>query len=198
MALPVRSGHRSARNHRLVSRPFRRACEMNTCRVCQSENLLMYLPLGSHPPANAFLRADQLAQRETSFDLDTHVCLACGLVQIPDKIPPGFFEHYLYVPSASETMKNHFADFAAAIRRRFLNDGQALLVDIGCNDGLFLSSAHQLGIATLGIDPAANIAELAKQKGLKVVTSYFSPQIAEQVRAQHGPAQVIVTTNTLN
>jgi SAM-dependent methyltransferase len=157
----------------------------------------MYLPLGSHPPANAFLRADQLNQPECSFDLATHVCLRCGLVQIPDKVPRGFFEHYLYVPSASDTMHRHFAQFARQLSERFLSHAD-LLVDIGCNDGLFLSAAHNMGIRTLGVDPALNIAELARQKGLSVVTRYFNPETAEHILATHGKAQVIVTTNALN
>ncbi|MBZ5604306.1 MAG: methyltransferase domain-containing protein, partial [Acidobacteriia bacterium] len=103
-----------------------------------------------------------------------------------------------YIPSASDTMHRHFGQFAAGIRERFLGEGKSLLVDIGCNDGLFLSAAHQMGIRTLGIDPAANIAELARQKGLSVVTRYFSPETAAYVLAEHGPAKVIVTTNTLN
>jgi len=168
------------------------------CRACKRPDLLRYLPLGPHPPANAFLRADQLAQPEPSFDLDTHVCLGCGLVQIRDQVPVGFFDHYLYIPSASDTMHRHFADFARGVRDRFLPGADSLLVDIGCNDGLFLGTAHNMGIRTLGIDPAANIAELARQKGLNVVTRYFGPQTAADVLAGHGPANVIVTTNTLN
>ncbi len=168
------------------------------CRACKHPDVFAYLPLGSHPPANAFLREDQLNQPEPAFELETHVCLACGLVQIPDRIPAGFFEHYLYIPSASDTMHRHFAGFAARIRERFLPDAKSLLVDIGCNDGLFLGAAHSMGIRTLGIDPAANIAELARQKGLNVVTRYFGPETAEHVLAEHGPAKVIVTTNTLN
>ena len=140
----------------------------------------MYLPLGSHPPANAFLRKDQLGGGEPSFDLDTYVCLGCGLVQIPDNVPPGFFEQYLYVPSSSETMKSHFAGLASIVQDHFLREG-GLLVDIGCNDGLFLEAAHRRGIQTLGIDPAANLAEFARQKGLKVVTEYFDPQTADRV-----------------
>lgn len=171
---------------------------MNICRSCQNSGLMMYLPLGSHPPANAFLRADQLNGSESAFELDTHVCLKCGLVQVPDRIPSDFFEQYLYIPSASSTMHRHFAQFAARIRQQFLSGAQPLLVDIGCNDGLFLSAAHQMGIRTLGIDPAANIGQLAREKGLTVVTRYFSPETAAQVRNEYGPAQVIVTTNTLN
>ncbi len=169
-----------------------------TCRACKRPEVFLYLPLGSHPPANAFLREDQLSAPEPSFELNTHVCLCCGLVQIPDQIPPGFFEHYLYIPSASETMQRHFADFARRIRERFLADSESLLVDIGCNDGLFLGAAHKMGIRTLGIDPAANIAELARQKGLNLVTRYFGPETAANVRDKHGAAKVIVTTNTLN
>ncbi len=168
------------------------------CRACKHPDVFMYLPLGLHPPANAFLRADQLNQQELAYELDTHVCLNCGLVQIPDQIPAGFFEHYLYIPSASDTMQRHFADFASRIREKFLSDSESLLVDIGCNDGLFLSSAHGMGIRTLGIDPAANIADLARQKGLNVVTRYFGAETAATVLAAHGPAKVIVTTNTLN
>lgn len=167
------------------------------CRACKCENVMMYLPLGSHPPGNAFLRAHQLDQPECRFDLDTHVCLRCGLVQIPNKIPRGFFEHYLYTPSASDTMHLHFAEFAKRVRERFLNDAD-LLVDIGCNDGLFLSAAQGMGIRTLGVDPAANIAELAREKGLSVITRYFNPETAEHILATHGKAQVIVTTNALN
>ncbi len=168
------------------------------CRACKHPDVFMYLPLGLHPPANAFLRADQLNQQEPAYELDTHVCLNCGLVQIPDQIPAGFFEHYLYIPSASDTMQRHFADFASRIREKFLPNSESLLVDIGCNDGLFLSSAHGMGIRTLGIDPAANIADLARQKGLNVVTRYFGAETAATVLAAHGPAKVIVTTNTLN
>src|SRR6516225_161135 len=157
-------------------------------RACRSEKTLMYLPLGSHPPANAFLRADQLNQPECSFDLDTHVCLNCGLVQIPDKVPAGFFERYLYIPSASQTMHRHFTDLASRLRERFLQDGDPLVVDIGCNDGLFLSAVSQMGVRTLGVDPAANIAEMAREKGISVVTRYFSPEVAAQIVAEHGQA----------
>jgi SAM-dependent methyltransferase len=171
---------------------------MNTCRACLSGQLLMYLPLGLHPPANAFLRAEQLRERELLLDLNTHVCVHCGLVQIPDQIPAGFFEHYLYVPSASDTMHRHFDEFAQRIRQRFLPGERDLLVDIGCNDGLFLNAVREMGVATLGIDPAANLTKLANQKGIATITGYFGLETGVSARSQYGPAQVIVTTNTFN
>lgn len=171
---------------------------MTVCRACQRSNMLMFLPLGSHPPANSFLRPDQLAQPEPSFELDTHVCLDCGLIQIPDRIPANFYRQYLYIPSASSTMHRHFADFAERLKVRFLPDPDSLLVDIGCNDGLFLKAAQDLGVRTLGIDPASNIAEMAQAKGLQVVNEYFTRQTAAIVRETYGAASVIVTTNTFN
>lgn len=160
--------------------------------------MLMFLPLGSHPPANSFLRADQLNAPEPSFELNTYACLNCGLVQIPNNIPPDFFRHYLYVPSASTTMHAHFKGLAQTLKIRFLTKPKALLVDIGCNDGLFLKAAHDIGVNTLGIEPATNLVEIAREKGLKVVNEYFSPEVARRVRAEFGPATVIVTTNTFN
>ena len=73
-----------------------------------------------------------------------------------------------------------------------------LIVDIGCNDGLLLAACNKFGTRTLGIDPAANIAKIAKSKGVDVHIAYFSPETAIHVRKSHGPAKVIVTTNTFN
>ncbi len=171
---------------------------MTVCRSCQRSNMLLFLPLGSHPPANSFLRADQLAQPEPSFELNTHVCLDCGLIQVPDRIPANFYRQYLYIPSASSTMHHHFAEFAARLKARFLPDKDSLLVDIGCNDGLFLKAAKDLGIRTLGVDPASNIAEMAQAKGLEVVNEYFNAGTATAARLTYGAASVIVTTNTFN
>jgi SAM-dependent methyltransferase len=158
----------------------------------------MFLPLGDHPLANGFLRESQLTEPEVRFPLDVHACLNCGLIQVANQVPPDFFRHYVYVPSAAESMHSHFAAFARSVAERFLNDQSALTVDIGCNDGLFLSSLQRRGARTLGIDPAANIAQIARAKGLEVVTEYFSPALAQLVRTHYGPARVIVSTNTFH
>ena len=73
---------------------------MTRCRACRGERLKMFLPLGDHPPANAFVRPDRLDCPEKAFALDTHACLDCGLIQVANVIPADFFRDYLYVPSA--------------------------------------------------------------------------------------------------
>ena len=159
--------------------------------------MLMFLPLGEHPPANAFLRADQLDEPQPAFSLDTHVCLDCALIQVPNVIPPDFFRQYVYVPSASDTMHEHFATLASVVRDRLSAPG-GLVIDIGCNDGLFLSRLNSLGVRSLGIEPATNLSEVARGKGVEVVNEYFTPETAAAVRGQYGAADVIVTTNTFN
>lgn len=171
---------------------------MTTCRACKGRNIFLYLPLGDHPPANAFQRPEQLDRPEPRYPLDTHVCLDCALIEVPDQLPPDFFEDYLYVPSASETMQRHFAALARRFKERLITAPGQRVVDIGCNDGLLLGACRDAGLATLGVDPAANIAAMARAKGLEVFNEYFTAESANRVLARYGPAQVIVTTNTFN
>lgn len=168
------------------------------CRACKQNNTYLFLPLGDHPPANAFLRKEQLAAAEAKFPLDTVACLDCGLILVKDQLPADFFTEYLYVPSGSETMKRHFADFATAIGQRWITGPGDRVVDIGCNDGLLLKACADLGMSTLGIEPAANIAEIARGHGLEVFNEYFTAGSAGRIREAWGPAKVIVTTNTFN
>src|SRR5436190_8336901 len=142
---------------------------MATCRACTSDRMKMFLPLGDHPPANAFVRPDRVGCPEPAFALDTHVCLSCGLIQVPNVIPPDFFREYLYVPSASDTMHDHFAALAGVIEERLLASPQHLVVDIGCNDGLFLSKVAARGIRGIGVEPARNLTEIARSRGVEVV-----------------------------
>jgi SAM-dependent methyltransferase len=158
----------------------------------------MFLPLGSHPPANAFLTADQLSEPEFSCALDTHVCLDCGLIQVPNRLPPDFFRNYLYVPSAAETMHAHFDTLSEQVCGGIVRDPSGLVVDIGSNDGLFLSFVRRRGWRALGIEPATNLAEIARMRGVDVVNDYFTLGMARAARDRYGPAAAIVTTNTFN
>lgn len=172
--------------------------EMKACRACLGKNLYMFLPLGDHPPANAFVTPAQAAKGpQAAFALDVSACLDCGVVEVPDMLPPDFFQDYHYIPSASATMHAHFANFAKLVKERY-SAADALVVDIGCNDGLFLKACKDIGLKTLGVEPAANIAAMAREKGIEIVNEYFGAEMAHRVKAKYGPATVITTTNTFN
>lgn len=167
-----------------------------SCRSCLAPRPYLFLPLGDHSPAQMLIAADDLAREQPAFALNAQVCLECGLIQVADQIPADFFRHYLYVPSGAATMHSHFNEFAAVLASEAGADG--LVVDIGCNDGLLLAACNDLGCKTLGIDPADNIVALARDKGVDVHVDYFHPETARTILDRHGPAAIIVATNTFN
>lgn len=169
---------------------------LDQCRACLAPDPYLFLPLGNHAPAQMLIKPEDINSIQPAFPLNAQVCLQCGLIEIADQIPPDFFRHYLYVPSGAATMQSHFQDFAGALAQQA--GPSALIVDIGCNDGLLLAACNALGCKTLGIDPAANIAEMAKARGVDVHVSYFNPDTAAEVAQRHGKAGIIVTTNTFN
>ncbi len=169
--------------------------KMIQCRACLAPDPHLFLPLGDHPPAQAFVLPEDADRPQPAFGLDTESCLICGLIQVEDQIPADYFRHYLYVPSGAQTMHGHFKGLAEVLTEKA--EG-ALIVDIGCNDGLMLMHANEMGAHTLGIDPAANIADIASSRGVDVHIAYFNPQVAAEVRAKHGAAKVICSTNTFN
>lgn len=168
---------------------------LEQCRACLAARPYLFLPLGDHPPANMFVRPAELGETQPTFALNTQACLHCGLIQVADQIPADFFRHYLYVPSGATTMYRHFGELADVLKQ---HAGDELIVDIGCNDGLLLKACNDLGCKTLGVDPAANLAELAHERGVEVHVAYFDPETATDLLRNRGPAKVIVTTNTFN
>jgi len=171
---------------------------MRTCRACKSNNLYCYLPLGDHPAANAFVQPENADKPDQVFPLNTHVCLSCGLIQVPNQLPPDFFLEYVYLPSSSATMPQHFRTLARHLKDKFVTEPGQLIIDIGCNDGLLLGACHDEGLETLGVDPATNIVSFARAKGLEVFNEYFTKDSAETILQRYGQAQIIVTTNTFN
>jgi SAM-dependent methyltransferase len=169
---------------------------LTTCRACLTPDPYLFLPLGDHAPAQMLIRPEDITKEQPAYPLNAQVCLNCGLIEVADQIPADFFRHYLYVPSGAATMHTHFHEFSEILSKEAGKSG--LIVDIGCNDGLLLAACNALGSKTLGIDPAVNIAKIAKAKGVDVHIGYFNPETAELILKKHGPAKVIVTTNTFN
>ena len=110
------------------------------CRACDSTNMYCFLPMGDHPAANAFVRPENLDKPDVLFPLESHACLDCGLIQIPDPLPADFYVDYVYMPSATTTMPAHFAALAHQFREKLVTAPGQLVVDIGSNDGLLLAA----------------------------------------------------------
>lgn len=170
-----------------------------SCLVCGEHSVEVVLDLGKTAPANNFVRPEDLASTpEPTFPLRVGLCRNCAHVQLTEFVPPSvMFDHYLYMSSASSTLTGHLHGLARAIVERLELPPDALVVDVGCNDGSLLEGFRLAGInRRVGVDPAANLAPFAREKGAEVVTAYFSPEIAESIRSHPGPASAITMTNT--
>lgn len=169
------------------------------CLVCRDRAVGIVLDLGETAPANNFVLPEELEHlEEKMFPLRLGLCRTCGHVQLTDFVPPEImFDHYLYMSSASSTLTGHLRDLARTVTTRLGLQPQDLVVDIGCNDGSLLEGFALAGLQRrIGVDPAENLAHAARQRGADVVTAYFSPEIADWIREQHGRAAAMTMTNT--
>jgi SAM-dependent methyltransferase len=170
---------------------------VTSCIVCGSGDLVRFLDLGVTPLANRFLVADELTSPEPAYPLSVARCEACSHVQLSETVPPmEMFEDYLYVSSASDTLRNHLYDLSEVMtERRDLAD-EDLVIDIGCNDGTLLKGFRRFGVGTLGVDPARNLADLERDSGIDRYVGLFTAASAAEIVDRWGRATLITATNT--
>lgn len=169
-----------------------------TCRACNSVRLKPFLSLGPTPLANAFLSTPEAFADEPSYPLDVYFCETCSLVQLLDVIDPEvLFRTYIYVTGTSDTIAAHNVQYARTVVDLLGLDADDLVVEIASNDGSLLQCFKQHGIRTLGIEPATNIAEIARQRGIETLNEFFDTAIARRVRAAYGPARAVIGNNVL-
>jgi SAM-dependent methyltransferase len=168
------------------------------CRSCGGGALELVLSLGKTPLANALLTEEQLDQPEARYPLDLAFCSDCSLVQITETVPPEqLFSHYLYFSSFSDTMLDYAKRLAGrTVENRRLGPG-SLVIELASNDGYLLQFYRAAGVPVLGIEPAANIAEEARQRGIPTLTKFFGSSVAEELRGQGKLADVVHANNVL-
>ena len=167
------------------------------CLVCAAREVETFLDLGATALANKFPTAEDLRQSEPRYPLRVGFCHGCGHVQLVDRVPPAaMFTDYLYVSSASDTLRAHFDDLAATLTARHgLADG-GLVIDIGCNDASLLCCFRDRGARTLGVDPAGNLAEFSRDTGIERYQGFFGADTAGEIADRWGRAALITATNT--
>lgn len=166
------------------------------CRVCKGKNLEKVLSLGSTPPANAFLKKEDLGNDEPSFPLELFFCKDCSFVQLGHVVSPDLlFGNYVYTSSTSPVFVSHFKTFAGEMMQRFGLNNESLVVDIGSNDGILLRPYKEAGVKVMGVDPAANIAAMATKNGIETMAAYFTSEVAQKIVAEKGKASIMTATS---
>jgi SAM-dependent methyltransferase len=168
------------------------------CRVCGSKKLSLVLDLGTTPLANSFLSREDLKAPEPSFPLDVYTCGDCGLLQLVHIVSPEvLFRDYIYVSTTSDTLMKHFAGLARDIKDRYSLGAGSLVVEIASNDGLLLKKFREVGVRGVGVEPAVNIAQMARKDGIETVNEFFTFATAKEVKARFGAVDVILGNNVL-
>ncbi len=169
-----------------------------SCRACGGRSLRPFLSLGPSPLANAFLRSPAEFADEAFYPLDVHFCEACSLAQLVDVIDPQvLFGHYLYVTGTSDTIAAHNQEYARTLTSLLQTESDDLVIEVASNDGSLLKCFQASGVRTLGIEPAANLAERANAAGVPTLCRFFNADLAPEIRAGHGPAKAVVANNVL-
>ncbi len=168
------------------------------CRACGEARLTRFLQLGQQPLANANLRSPAEAAGELRFPLDLYFCEGCTLVQLADVIDPELlFRNYIYVTGTSETIATHNRAYAGTVTDLLRLGAGDLVVEVASNDGSLLACFQALGTRTLGVEPATNIAALARAAGIDTVGDFFDGAAGARLRADRGAARAVIGNNVL-
>ena len=169
------------------------------CRGCGAGLHVPLIDLGTAPPSNAYLRADQLDQAEQWVPLRVQVCDSCWLVQTEDyRSAASLFDaDYAYFSSYSSSWLEHAQRYVAQMVERLGLNAQSRVVEIAANDGYLLQYVAQRGIPCLGVEPTASTARAAREKGLQIRELFFGEQTATALAAEGWSADLMAANNVL-
>ena len=166
------------------------------CRSCGGTHGELVLDLGLQPLANNLLRPEDLSKPEPKFPLRLALCNSCWLLQILELVPPvQLFSEYLYFSSFSDALLRHSRSAVEQHVRDFQLGPQSQVVEIASNDGYLLQYFQTAKIPCLGIEPAANIAKVAQEKGIKTLVDFFTLKLARGLTAEKQQADLILGNN---
>ncbi|BDB44720.1 MULTISPECIES: class I SAM-dependent methyltransferase [Mycobacterium] len=166
------------------------------CRLCDSDRMLSVLDLGATPPCEKILSAAELDLPEPTYPLHLRLCEDCLLLQIPALITPEeTFTEYAYYSSYSDSWVQHAGTFVAQAVERLGLGPDSFVVEAASNDGYLLQHAVARGIPCLGIEPSLNVGAAAVERGVPTVSEFLDQDLARRVRAEHGPANLVVANN---
>ncbi|HVS04210.1 MAG TPA: class I SAM-dependent methyltransferase [Thermoanaerobaculia bacterium] len=167
-----------------------------TCRSCGAALEHTFADLGVSPLANAYLAAEELEAPESFYPLHARVCTGCWLVQLPAAVPPeAIFSEYAYFSSYSESWLAHADRFAAAAVERFALGPGSRVVEVASNDGYLLAAFQRRDVPVLGIEPAANVARVAEERGIATRVRFFGRACAAELAGEGRRADLLVGNN---
>jgi methylation protein EvaC len=170
---------------------------MNKCLICQTK-IEPFVSFGKMPIANGFLGSDQF-DNEYLFDLRVAFCEKCKMVQLLEQPTRErmFNENYAFFSGTSNAMATHFKEFADHVMNYYLSPKNSFVVEIGSNDGIMLQYFKEKNINHLGVEPSANVAEVARRKGINTISEFFDEKLARKIVEKYGQADAFIGANVM-
>jgi SAM-dependent methyltransferase len=169
------------------------------CRSCGATDLVEVLDLGVTPIANALVPADRLDRAESAYPLAVALCTHCALVQLTESLPGEvlFDEDYPYFSSFSPHLIEHSRQHVVGLIEERGLGADSFVMEVASNDGYLLQHFVQRGVRALGVDPSPGPAAAGNAAGVPTICDFFRPELAREIVAEHGRADVIIANNVM-
>jgi SAM-dependent methyltransferase len=167
-----------------------------SCRLCGAELTETFVDLGMSPLCESYISADRVDAPETFYPLHVRTCSECLLVQLPAYVAgEEIFSDYLYFSSYSSSWVEHARRYSVAMIEKLNLTAESLVAEVASNDGYLLQHFVAAGIPVIGVEPAGNVAAVAREKGIRTEVCFLGPETGESVAAQYGRADLVAANN---
>ena len=167
-----------------------------SCRFCSAPLRHTFVDLGMSPLCESYVPPERLGAMEPFYPLHVRVCEQCLLVQLEEFVAPEeIFTEYAYFSSYSDSWVAHARDYVESVVERFGLSADSQVVELASNDGYLLQHLVERGIPALGVEPAANVAEAARERGIETVVEFFGRELASRLLAEGRQADLLVANN---
>ena len=168
------------------------------CRFCGAGLQRTFVDLGMSPLCETYPSPADLNRGETYYPLHVYVCEKCLLVQLEQyETPESIFSDYAYFSSYSDSWLKHCENYCNKMTSRFGLNQQSFVVEVASNDGYLLQYFVQQNVPVLGIEPAANVAKVAVERGVPTLVQFFGTELAKQLAADGRCADLVLGNNVL-
>lgn len=169
------------------------------CRFCKAPLEHVFIDLNNSPASNSFLTKEQLNEPEVFYPLKVYTCTNCFLVQVDEykKSDAIFNNDYVYFSSYSTGWLTHSKEYVEKMIERFDFNTRSAIIEIASNDGYLLQYFKQHNIPVLGIEPTANTAKVAINKGIETIVDFFGVKLATELSASDRKADLLLGNNVL-
>ena len=170
---------------------------MNTKCRASNTNLVEVIDFGRQPLGNGFLTNEQF-KSEYFFDMKVGFSEQSKLLQLVEQPDAGqmFHDEYPFFSSTSRYMEQHFKMWGDKVKHE-VGDKKATIIEIGCNDGIFIQNFVSEQFNAIGLEPSKNVADIAESKGITIINDFLTDEVANNVIAEYGKADYIVAANVI-